>query len=94
MSCVSEPHRRNSGRGLEILAVTTETPTDRPKIERYIEEHRLPFPVYADGLNRRYDVRALPTTIVIDRAGRACYYAADFGSAIRAINIVIDELLK
>jgi peroxiredoxin len=90
-------YRRASGRGLEILAVTTETPNDRQKIEQFIDANHLPFPVlYADGLDRLYGLRGLPGTVGIDRTGRMRYREIGFsrGSTMRALDLVIDELLR
>jgi peroxiredoxin len=67
-------YKRASARGLEILAITTETPAERPKIDAFIKTFGLPFPVlYADGLDKQYGVNGLPTTIGIDRAGHVRY---------------------
>jgi cytochrome c biogenesis protein CcmG/thiol:disulfide interchange protein DsbE len=90
-------YRRASGRGLEILAVTTETPNDRQKIEHFTDANHLPFPVlYADGLDRLYGLGALPGAVGIDRTGRVRYREIGFSgsSTMRALDLVIDALLR
>jgi len=90
-------YRRSSGRGLEILAVTTETRSDRQKIEDFIDANHLPFPVlYADGLDKLYRLRGLPGTVGIDRTGRVRYREIGFAgsSTMHALDLVVDELLR
>ena len=77
--------------------MTTEMRNDQRKIEDFAAAFHLPFPVlYADGLDRRYGVQGVPSTIGIDRSGRVRYREIGFSGAstMRAFDLVIDELLK
>ena len=97
MPALADLYRRASGRGLEVLAVTTETPNDWQKIEDFADAFHLPFPVlYADGLDRLYGVNGVPSTVGIDRHGRVRYreIGCSGASTMRAFDLVIDELLK
>lgn len=66
-------YRRYRSRGFEVIAVAMQY--DEPEqIRAYVAKHRLPFPVVFDrdgALAREYeDVRATPTTFLIDRSGK------------------------
>jgi len=51
---------------------------------------------YADGLDRFYGLEGLPRTVGIDRSGRVRYREIGFAgsSTTRALDLVVDELLK
>jgi thiol-disulfide isomerase/thioredoxin len=73
MPRLAELHRKYQARGLETVAVAM--PYDQPNIVvAYQKATRLPFKVAIDPggeVSRRFDdVRATPTTFVIDRRGR------------------------
>ena len=61
MPKLADFYRRVSGRGLEILAVTPETPNERRQIDDFVQKYRLPFPVlYANGLDGSIVSMAIP----------------------------------
>jgi peroxiredoxin len=92
----AELYRRAAPRGLEILGVTLENPTERQRIDDFVQKHGLPFPIlYADGLDQRYRVIGLPTVVAIDRHGKVRYRAEGFhDETMRALEVVVAELLK
>jgi hypothetical protein len=52
--------------------------------------------LYADGLDKVYGLRGLPGSVGIDRTGRVRYRESGFAgnSTMRALDLVIDELLR
>jgi peroxiredoxin len=57
-------------RGLVVVGVNFKEP--RPKVEAFVQEHGLRFPMLLDAEGRvgeRYQVFALPVTFVVDRRG-------------------------
>jgi peroxiredoxin len=57
-------------RGLAVVAVNFKEP--RREVESFVREHDLRFPMLLDAEGRtseRYQVFALPTTVVVDRRG-------------------------
>jgi peroxiredoxin len=57
-------------RGLTVLGVNYKEP--RPQIEGFVRQHGLTFPILLDSDGRasgRYQVFALPVTVVVDRRG-------------------------
>ena len=63
-------HRELSGKGLVVLGVNDE-PADRARA--FVEEHRFTFPTLADSegtLFRAYEVRTIPTAVIIGRDGK------------------------
>lgn len=66
-------YRRYRSRGLEVIAIAMYY--DEPEqIRAYMAKHRLPFPLVFDqdsALAKEFeDVRATPTTFLIDRSGK------------------------
>ncbi len=58
--------------GLPVLTVATQSGTPE-QLRLYAQQHHLEFPILTDAsgaLARRYGVTALPTTFVLDAAGR------------------------
>ena len=96
MPAFSKLYRRNATRGLEILGVTTETSSERERINDFLQKYRIPYPIlFAEGLDARYAVDGLPTTLVIDRNGNVRYRSQGFhNDTIRALEVVLNELLK
>jgi thiol-disulfide isomerase/thioredoxin len=57
-------------RGLAVVGVNFKEP--KPTVEAFVREHRLGFPMLLDAEGRmveRYQVFALPVTVVVDRRG-------------------------
>lgn len=57
-------------RGLAVVGVNFKEP--RPKVEAFVQEHGLRFPMLLDAEGRtgnRYQIFALPVTFVVDRRG-------------------------
>jgi len=63
-------HREFADRGLVILAVSMQEPAE--DVRAFYKEHDLSFAALVDHdgkVFRRYDIRSLPTTLVINRRG-------------------------
>lgn len=87
-----------AGRPLEIVALdSAETPEE---VSAYLSRMKLGFPILLDpdGSNtRRWKVFALPTTFLLDAAGRVRYVLTgptewDEGEALRVIESLLGEL--
>ena len=63
-------YQRLKNRGFEILAVNLGD--SRGKVSEFMQEYKLNFPAVLDEKSitgSRYNVRAIPTTYIIDRRG-------------------------
>jgi peroxiredoxin len=66
-------HRRHEHQGFTVLALSMDTGAPA-MVDAFVRERGLSFPVGLDPageIARRYGVRALPTTVLLDRHGRA-----------------------
>jgi peroxiredoxin len=72
MPAMERLYARLRDQGLVVLAVSIDTDADAEAVRLFVREHRLTFPV---GLDRKlrvvslYGVRALPSTMLLDRRG-------------------------
>jgi peroxiredoxin/tetratricopeptide (TPR) repeat protein len=97
MPKLAQLYRQNASRGLEVLGVTTEEPSERSKIETFLQKYDVTFPIlYADGVDSRYGVNGLPSVTVIGPDGTIRYRSSGFqgDKTMRALEIVVNELLK
>lgn len=65
-------YRRFRSEGLTVLAVSLDKDNDQ-KVRDFVKEYKLSFPVVLDPQQKvesRYNTFTIPTTYVIDRAGR------------------------
>jgi len=101
--CISEmPHlvkvyEQYRARGLEILAVSTDSEVDRAGVVPFAKQHKLNFPVlYDEGTEKTYQVYGIPTTLFIDRQGNVRYRTEGFfdTETPRLTEAVLNELLK
>ena len=63
-------HRRFKDQGLEIIAVNIQE--NRNQVGAFVREYNLTFPIPLDtsgAVSRRYGMRGIPTTYIIDREG-------------------------
>lgn len=71
MAELNATHHALSERGLMVLGVNQAQ--DQTTVQQFIAEQQLSFPIALDQraeVSQRYRVIALPTTFIIDRAGR------------------------
>jgi peroxiredoxin len=97
MPRLEQLYRQNAARGLEVLGVTTEEPTERSTIDAFVQKYSVTFPIlYAGGLDKRYGVNGLPSVVVISPDGKIRYRTSGFDpdKTTRALEIVVKELLK
>lgn len=100
--CVKEaPHvvklyQKYKDQGLEILAISVDVESDRYKVALFAREHEYMFPVlFADGVEKLYDVPGYPTNVFIDRQGKIRYRDAGYYEGVRQkFDVVISELLR
>lgn len=72
MSFLEGLYQRYKDRGLEVLAVSSDTQGAQAVLP-FLTQHRLSFPVLLDPsgeVTRLYGVASLPTTYIVDREGR------------------------
>ena len=97
MPILAELYDKYKAQGLEILAVSADSPEDRSKVAPFAEKNRLNFPVlYGENVPSLYDVHAYPTTIFVDRQGNIKYRSSglDGENARRSLEFIISELMK
>lgn len=92
-------HERFRDQGFTVLAVSIDTgPGYREKVERFVQEYGLDFPVLLDPdarIQREFRTVGVPETFVLDREGRIVKRligAADWDSS--ANRALIRELLE
>jgi peroxiredoxin/tetratricopeptide (TPR) repeat protein len=96
MPKLAQLYRQNAARGLEVLGIITDDPSERRNIEAFVQKYAVTFPIlYGDGIDRRYGVNGLPSLAVIGRDGTIRYRSTGFQTdTIRALEIVVNEVLK
>ncbi len=70
MPAMASLYQEFSDQGLAMVAISNEDPE---LVRQFLEEHPYPFTILLDPedtLSQRLDVRALPTTLIVDRQGR------------------------
>ena len=70
MPLLNDLHRRYAALGFSVIGVNVEQ--DDTAARRWLEKTPVDFPILFDTDNRvsqRYDIRAMPTTVLIDRDG-------------------------
>ena len=70
MPVLEELYQKYRDRGLEILAVSVDEEAARYKVEQFVHDQRLHFPVlYDSGAGSLYGVAVYPTSLLIDQNG-------------------------
>lgn len=72
MSSMEALYQQFKGRGFVFLAIAVDYGGIKP-VKQFIEKHRYTFPVLVDQKGKSLDlfnVKAIPTTLVIDKQGR------------------------
>jgi peroxiredoxin len=72
MPAIQRVYEKTRGRGLEVLAVNTTFQDSEGAAAEFIQELGLTFPVPLDRdgtVSQQYQLRALPSTFFVDRAG-------------------------
>jgi peroxiredoxin len=66
-------HRRYGARGLTVIGVSVDGPRNFPKVRPFAQRLGLTFPIVLDedgSLQQRFQVRAVPTSVLIAPDGR------------------------
>ncbi|MFI5372040.1 MAG: TlpA disulfide reductase family protein [Candidatus Eisenbacteria bacterium] len=66
-------HERYAARGFTVVGISVDGPRNFSKVRPFVSRYALTFPIVLDedgSLQERYQVRALPTSILIDGEGR------------------------
>jgi len=74
--------QQHGEKGLALLAVSTDE--DTTKVRRFVEERHLAFPVLADdgSVSKQYDVKALPTSLMVDRNAKVVWAHAGIANGL------------
>jgi thiol-disulfide isomerase/thioredoxin/outer membrane lipoprotein-sorting protein len=73
MPIVEKLHRELKAKGLVVLGINDE---NEEQARQFLRENHISFPTLMDtaGLHRYYQVQAIPTLILIDRAGKVAWH--------------------
>jgi len=89
----NDVYSRYRGRGVEFLGIAVD---ESPKtvVPEFLQEHPISYPVLlgSPDLTFRYGVRGLPTTFIIDRAGKISKRIVGMTSA-KTLEAELDKLL-
>lgn len=96
MPAIEAIYAERKARGLQVLAVNSTVQDNAENAAAFVRELDLSFPILLDQdgeVTRRYRVRALPTTFIIDRRGiiRSVIFGGPVSAAVLATKV--DELL-
>lgn len=80
---------------VEVLALSCEPTDDDQVLTDYVAEMGLTFPVGRDdvGLDSRFGVRSIPTSVVVDRFGTICFIEAGSQPSVDAFARLFDAFL-
>lgn len=89
-------HRRHADRGVTVVGISVDTPRNHAKVRPFAQKLGLTFPVAidADGrLQQLYQVRAMPTSVVIAPDGRIVRVKIGYvPGEIAALDAALDTL--
>jgi peroxiredoxin len=77
--------QRYLARGLTVVGISVDGPRNFSKVRPFVSRYGLTFPVVLDedgSLSERYQVRALPTSFLIDGAGRVVHVQTGYRPGI------------
>ncbi len=90
-------HRRLSARGVTVIGVSVDGPRNQARVRPFAAKLGLGFPILfdADGsLQRDYQVRAIPTTVVVDTSGAIVHVGEGwFPGETRNVERLLEGLL-
>jgi thiol-disulfide isomerase/thioredoxin len=80
---VIDLHKKHHDAGLEIVGISFDS--DKDALEKFVEEHEMPWVQYFDGktwdndYGRKYGIRAIPTMWLVGRDGKVVDFSARMG---------------
>jgi peroxiredoxin len=84
-------HKEFSPRGLTVIGVSTDGPRSFSKVRPFVARQSITYPIALDedgNMQQKYQVRAMPMTVLIDTAGTIVNVSQGFrpgeGSLVRA----------
>lgn len=94
-------HRRLAPRGLTVIGVSIDGPRNFPKVRPFAQRYGLGFPIVLDedgSLQQRFQVRAIPTSVLISTEGRVVHVAqgwrpGETGTLEKAIEGLLPDTL-
>ncbi len=93
---IAELYTMLHAEGLEVIAFTSEKPD---KVEKFLEDKDFPFTIVVDSkdtLGKRFNLNVVPSTLVIDDAGRiALKYSGQFdwssSTVVQGVQSVMEQ---
>lgn len=88
-------YRNYQDKGFELIGMSMDKAGDTEMVRRFIDSMEIPYPIIMtpDEVARNYRVTGLPTTILIDKAGKIREKIVGFNSAIgQKITAKVEEL--
>ena len=90
-------HRTYSARGLTVIGISVDGPRNFARVRPFASKLGITYPIAldADGsLSQRFAVRAMPTTVLIDRSGAMVrvtegYHPGEIGSLEAAVRTLL-----
>ena len=84
-------------RGLTVVGVSEDGPRNYAKVRPFVVRLGMSYPIVLDadeGLQQKYQVRALPTTVLVDRDGKIARFTQGYRPGeTKALEAAIEELI-
>lgn len=74
-------HRDLAPRGVTVVGISADSPRSLSKVRPFVSRMRVTYPIAIDedgAVQQSYQVRALPTTVLVDTAGTIVHVAQGF----------------
>jgi peroxiredoxin len=97
MPAIQAVYEKNKDRGLEVLAINTTYQDSERDAAAFIQEFDLTFPIPLDRtgtVSRQYQLRALPSTFFVDRAGVIRKVVIGGPMSEATIQTAVEEILE
>lgn len=92
MPFIEKIHTSYKDKGVEVMGVTNE---NRLTVEKFHQSSGYTYPIYLDSFgdaNRRYNIQAIPTLVVIDKNDQVRFVGSPFEAD--KVTQAIDAALK
>lgn len=97
MPALQRAYDEHRGRGLEILAINTTFQDSQSDAREFVNEFGLTFPILLDqagDVSRGFELRAMPTTLFVDREGYVREVILGGPMSEETIQTTLEVLLK
>jgi thiol-disulfide isomerase/thioredoxin len=76
---LKEIHETYATKGMPLIAIDVSVNDSLKKVEKYLEDHKITYPVIFDEgskITKLYGVQGTPTVVIVDRGGIVRYRSA------------------